>query len=140
MFGNIKRELEKKKKALPETKREALHSGLNFRVHELQLDINILLDREARMWNQRAHILRLSNGDNNTKYFHRKATHRFRKKKKKKSIVGIFDASNRWEDQLETIAIVLEDFYKHLFSTSHPSSMASVLENVPVMISPEVNE
>lgn len=139
VFGNVKRELEKKKKSLLEAKREAWHSGLNFRVRELQLEINILLDREARMWNQRAHILWLSNGDNNTKYFHRKATHRFRKKNKK-TIVGIFDASNRWEDQLETIATVLEDFYKHLFSTSHPSSMASVLENVPAMISPEVNE
>lgn len=81
VFGNVKRELENKKKALLEAKRKAWHSGLNFRVRELQLEINILLDREARMWNQRAHILWLSNEDNNTKYFHRKATHRLRKKK-----------------------------------------------------------
>lgn len=52
VFGNVKRELEKKKKALLKAEREALHSGLNFRVHELQLEINILLDMEARMWNQ----------------------------------------------------------------------------------------
>ncbi|XP_023901026.1 uncharacterized protein LOC112012883 [Quercus suber] len=122
VFGNVKRELEKKKKALLKAEREALHNGLNFQVRELQLEINILLDREARMWNQGACILWLSNGDNNTIYFHSKATHRFRKN----SIIGLFDASNRWVDQSKTIATVLEDFYKQLFSTSCPSSMASV--------------
>ena len=31
---------------------EAMSSGLNFRVRELKHEINILLDREARMWKQ----------------------------------------------------------------------------------------
>lgn len=88
------------------------------------------------MWQQRARVLWLGNGDNNTKYYHSKATHRFRKK----SIIGLYDASNRWIDQPDDIAMVLEDFYNQLFSTSQSSSMASVMEHVPSMISHDMNE
>lgn len=110
VFGSVKRELEKKKKALLEAEREALQSGLNFRVRELQKEINILLDREAQMRHQQARVLWLSNGDNNIKYFHKKATHRFRKN----SIIGIFDASNRWVDQPESFGGILQAALLHI--------------------------
>lgn len=43
VFGSVKRELEKKKKALLEAEREALQSGLNFRVRELQRRLTFCL-------------------------------------------------------------------------------------------------
>ena len=53
-------------------------------------EINILLDREAQMWKQWSHVLWLSNGDSNTKFFHTKATQRHRKN----TIGGIRDEHN----------------------------------------------
>ena len=67
-------------------------SGQNGKVRELKEEINILLDREAKMWSQRSCTLWLKNGDNNTKFFHCRATQRHRKNK----IGGIMDEDNIW--------------------------------------------
>ena len=52
IFGNVRLELQRKWKMLVQAELEAMSSGLNFRVRELKHEINILLDREARMWKQ----------------------------------------------------------------------------------------
>ena len=49
-YGNVRRELEKKKKLLVQAENKARRFGSNTRVRELLFEINILLDREARMW------------------------------------------------------------------------------------------
>ena len=81
VFGNVQRELNEKKKQLLEEEDMAIRSGDNTRVRNLKVEINTLLDQETRMWKQRAWIQWLSKGDSNTKYFHTRASHRFRKKK-----------------------------------------------------------
>ncbi|XP_050254842.1 uncharacterized protein LOC126700675 [Quercus robur] len=70
VFGNVRRELKKKRDMLAEEEAVALRTGSNVRIKELQREINELLDRETRMWNQCSHILWLKNGDGNTKFFH----------------------------------------------------------------------
>lgn len=44
-------------------------SGLNHHVRSLKEEINFLLNREARLWNQRSRVLWLKYGDNNTNIF-----------------------------------------------------------------------
>ena len=81
IFGNVRKELKTKKALLVEAESATIVSGQNGRVRELKEEINILLDREARMWSQRSRTLWLKNGDNNTKFFHCQATKRHRKNK-----------------------------------------------------------
>ena len=73
-FGSIRRELELKKKEIVKAEKEAMRSGQNFRVKELMLELNNLMDKEARMWLQRSKVQWAKFGDKNSKYFHARAT------------------------------------------------------------------
>ena len=68
-FGHVRRELEIKKSQLILVEREALVSGNNNWIRSLRMEINLLQDRESRMWCQRSRVLWLSKGDNNTTSF-----------------------------------------------------------------------
>ena len=65
----MRRELEIKKNQLVRAEREAMASGNNCRIRSLRMEINLLQDRESRMWCQRSRVLWLSKGDNNTTSF-----------------------------------------------------------------------
>ena len=56
VFGNVRRELGRKKKQFMEEEEMAIRSGDNTRVRNLKMEINTLLDQETRMWKQRARI------------------------------------------------------------------------------------
>ena len=56
VFGNVRRELSRKKKQLIKEEEMAIRSGDNTCVRNLKMEINTLLDQETRMWKQRARI------------------------------------------------------------------------------------
>ena len=58
---------------------EAIRGGSISRVQRLKKEISKLLVREEQMWKQQSRALWLQEGDNNTKYFHSRASHRFRR-------------------------------------------------------------
>ena len=78
-FGNVRKELEKKRAALKKAEDVARRTGVNFEVRRLNQEITDLMDKENRMWLQRAKVLWASNGDKNSKFFHSRATQRKRK-------------------------------------------------------------
>ena len=49
VFGNVRKELEKKKNLLIQAKREAMITRSNLRIRSLKSEINIQLDKEAHM-------------------------------------------------------------------------------------------
>ena len=50
IFGNVRKDLAKKKELLIQAEHEAQVTGLNTRIRALKEEINVLLDKEARMW------------------------------------------------------------------------------------------
>ena len=78
-IGNITRLLKEKKELLKKVEEVAIAGGSMNRVLRLKKEINDLLSREEKMWKQRSRALWLHEGDNNTSYFHSRATHRFRR-------------------------------------------------------------
>ena len=108
----MRRELEIKKNLLVLAENEAMVSGNNTWVRSIRMEINLLQDRESRMWCQRSRVLWLSKGDNNTAFFHSRATKRFRKN----LIRGIRDQNGAWLTEHEEIGHVMENYYKDLQS------------------------
>ena len=134
-FGHVRRELEIKKKQLALVENEDIVSGNNAWVRSLRTEINLLQDRESRMCCQRSRVLWLSKGDNNTAFFHNKATKRF----KKNLIRGIRDGNGAWLTEQEEIRHVMENYYKGLFSTSNLNLDVASLEKISCMVSDEMN-
>ena len=73
-FGNVRRELEKRRKELQQAKRFSVWTGDSRLMRVLESEINMLLDKEAQMWRQRSRILWMKDDDCNTKFFHSKAS------------------------------------------------------------------
>ena len=88
------------------------------------------------MWNQCSRILWLKNGDGNTKFFHTQASHRFRKN----VILGIEDSHGEWKVEQNDIGVVLINFYQELFTSSNPTLHDAVLDQIPHVITEEMNK
>ena len=71
--------LREKKNLLGLAEAEAIRGGNIARVLRLKKDISTLLVKEEQMWKQRSRSLWLQEGDNNTRYFHSRASHRFKR-------------------------------------------------------------
>ena len=56
-FCSVRRDLEQARKKLVQAKKDAMTSGVNFRVLELRSKVNDLLDKENIMWFQRSRSL-----------------------------------------------------------------------------------
>ena len=137
VFGSVQRELERLKKLLVEAESIAMASGNKFRVRQLKKEIEVLLDRESTMWAKRSRLLWARNGDRSTKYFHSRATRRFRRNK----VEGIRDKEGNWRDQQHDIVVVLVDYFKDLFSSceANGSQDVDVLSCIPTVIDDEMN-
>ena len=61
-------------------------------VKQLEIEINMLLDRKASMWAQCKKIQWLKDGDKNTRFFHSKTTQR----RQRNYIKGLYDEEGQW--------------------------------------------
>ena len=77
-FGNVKREIERKRKQLTKAENIAIGGGDSRLMKLLKEEINLLLYKEATIWRKRSKIMWLKDGDKNTKFFHSKASQRRR--------------------------------------------------------------
>ena len=101
----MRRDLDIKKGQLALAESMAMVSGDNTRIRSLRMEINLLQDWESRMWCQRSRVLWLTKGDNNTTFFHSKATKRLRKN----LIRGIRDGNGAWLTDQDDIGHMMEN-------------------------------
>ena len=73
-FGSVKDQIKKKKELLWKTEEVSAKGGDHNMVVQLRRELNVLLDKENRMWLQRLRALWLAEGDRNTNFFHWIAT------------------------------------------------------------------
>ncbi|XP_075633948.1 uncharacterized protein LOC142606496 [Castanea sativa] len=135
-FGSIRQELEDKRKMLARIEAKTMRRGDNSRLRELKAEIHDLMDKETRMWCQRSRVLWLKNGDSNSKFFHNKATQRFRKN----SISGIEDKRGNWQEQPEAIGDIIMVYFAELFTARNSVIEEGALSFIPRLVTDEINE
>ena len=135
-IGNITWLLKEKKLLLRKAEDAATTGGPMNRVLRLKREINDLLSKEEKMWKQRSQALWLHEGDNNTRYFHSRATHRFHQNK-----IDALENSvgEKCVDESE-IANILVEHYQSLFTSSSPNSIEVALEATNVAVTHEMNQ
>ena len=104
-------------------------------VVQLRRELNILLDKEKRMWSKRSRALWLVEGDRNTRFFHGVATHC----KRKNFINGIWDRHGAWITDEKAVGDIFVDFYAWLFTTSNPAKLERVLDGVQLVVDDSMN-
>ena len=72
----------------------------------------------------------MQKGDNNTKYFHSKASHQFRRNR----IDALKDQSGELCTDEDGISHILVNYYQFLFNTLNPSRMEEVVAGVPCSV------
>ena len=135
-FGNVRRELEKKRQLLVHAEKQAIRRGDPKRMRQLEKEINVLMDKEAKMWVQRSWVLWLKDGDKNTRFFHSKASQR----RRRNYINGLFDDSGSWTTNPTWISTTILNFYQQLFTSSNSSGFETVLESIPKLVTDEMND
>ena len=94
-----------------------------------------MLDKESKMWRQRARTQWVAKGDKNTRYFHGVATQR----KRKNFIKGIKDGEGAWQNDEEVVSAIFVEFYTRLFTQSQSHDLVQVLEGVKRVVTADMN-
>ena len=102
----------------------------------MKREISKLLESEEQMWKQRSCALWLQEGDNNTRYFHSRASHRFRRNR----IDSLEDPGGEVCADEDGIANILVSYYQGLFTSSNPYGIGEVVAGIPCSISDEMNQ
>lgn len=79
IFGNVKSQINKKKKLLQKVKEAAVKEGSYEDFIQLRRELNVLLENENQMWWQRSRAQWVAKSDQNMKYFHGVATQKKRR-------------------------------------------------------------
>ena len=136
VFGNVQRTLEKKRKELEQAECVAAWEGGSGRLKELNAEIRRLTDLEDCMWNQRAKVDWLSDGDKNTKYFHCRSTER----NKRNYISSLENEFGIWVEEESQIGGMLVQYFSKLFTSSNPTHLDPMLEGVLPVVIDEMNK
>lgn len=103
-------------------------------VDRLKRELNVLYDKEEKMWQQRSRVIWLQNGDRNTKFFHGLTTQR----KRKNFIKGIRDGNEVWQEGEEVFLVLLIGFYSQLFTSSNPHDLDHILVGAYLVVTEEM--
>ena len=135
-FGNIRKQLESKGKQLSKVEINAAKGNLDYEVVKvLRANLNDLLNKESKMWQQRSRALFLKCRDQNTSFFHSKASHRCRRNR----ISGLKNSTNLWCTENSEIKEIAFEYYCSLFTSSQPSDFPVIMKVVQSSVSEDMN-
>ncbi|KAL5776412.1 hypothetical protein ACOSP7_009338 [Xanthoceras sorbifolium] len=113
-FKSLRHRIAVKKKELHALNRD-VHSGNWRNIIEMEKQLEALLYKEERYWQQRSRVSWLRHGDRNTRFFHSKATSRQRRNR----INGLLDDNNILQNSDIKLAEMIQSYFAGMFQTSN---------------------
>ena len=129
-FGSIKNRIKETRERLWVAEETSVRSGAHQEVETIKKELNQLLQKEEKMWQQRSQVLWLENGDKNTNFFSWDATQR----KRQNFIKGLRDEEGVWQNDEHIFSGLLVGFYEKLFASSNPQNMKRILNGVQEVV------
>ena len=129
-FGSIKNRIKETRERLWVAEETSARSGTHQEVENIRKDLNQLLEKEEKMWQQRSRVQWLENEDKNTKIFHGIATQR----KRRNFIKGLRDEEGVLRNDEHIFSGLLVGFYEKLFALSNPQNMERILNGVQEVV------
>ena len=134
-FGNVVNTLSEKRKSLKIAEESATKGGSVDFFLQLKAEVAELLRVEEKMWQQRSHVHWMVSGDQNSSYFHNRASQQFRRN----SITELKDSQGRLASSEEEVSGMIIDYYKKLFTSSNPHNIEEVVQFTNQVVSDEMN-
>ena len=130
-----KEAVKKKHKLLAQAELVALNTGINFQARMLRMEVNDQLDKEMKMWFHGSRSLWAIHGDRNSKFFHMKATQRYRRNR----ISKIKNSLGQWCTDQRVIATEVTDFFSKLYSSSNSCQPKLALGTIKTIVIDDMN-
>ncbi|XP_073360408.1 uncharacterized protein [Aegilops tauschii subsp. strangulata] len=135
VFGSVRKQISKLKTQLQHAKERALVTGISPEVRELEDQLRDLFEREEIMYKQRSRVGWLKEGDQNTKYFQNRASHRKRKNTVK--ALRRDDGSKCMVD--DEMRAMVATFYAKLFASEGSQGAERMLELIDELVNANMN-
>jgi hypothetical protein len=133
-FGAVRKELRALRKKLEILRADPQRWVISEEEKEIEEKIIKLSLQEEIMWKQRR-IQWLIEGDNNTKFFHQKASRRRNKNK----ITQLTREDGTISEDIDEMQHMTREFYSKLYSSEGTTNMEKVLSHVPRKVTGEMN-
>lgn len=135
-FGNVQAKIKEVRKRMAYLDNCNPTSDVVSERKRMSDSLDELLLVEETMWRQRSRVMNLAEGDQNTKFFHQKATRR----KRRNFIKGVRDSNGVWVDDQREVAKVVVEFFTQLFTSAGPHSFEEALMGINSRVTEEMNQ
>ena len=134
-YGNVQKRIQQCRTHLQQVQeRDPYHSQMELH-QEARCQLQMWLEREEILWCQRAKSLWLQGGDQNTKYFHQKASQR----RAKKWIKGLKDEAGEWQVDEGRDTVIME-YFQNLFKATNQNVNLDFLNDMEGRITEDMNQ
>jgi hypothetical protein len=134
--GSVSRRIENLRKKLASINMDPNREQVQQNKHDIEKELDSLLEQEEIYWRQRSRISWLREGDRNTKFFHQKATWRAKKNKIERLKKEDGSVTKNKEDMEE----LTNSFFQNLYKADESTQPAAILDAIQPLISHEINE
>uniref|UniRef100_A0A453S5L6 Reverse transcriptase domain-containing protein n=1 Tax=Aegilops tauschii subsp. strangulata TaxID=200361 RepID=A0A453S5L6_AEGTS len=134
-FGSVSGCIDRKRKELKVLYEKANSEENTQRIKKVSGELDELLVREELMWKQRSRATWIKEGDQNTRYLHKKSTWR----QKKNQIRKLKNEEGTWIEKKTELNAMATDFFKKLYTKDEEVVPFELIELLPRSIQDDMN-